>query len=75
MRLFPAVMLLMLASGCAGMGASDCAADPFQLGERDGVLGSNEVERHAARCGATFDAGRYREGYAEGFSRRPRPLW
>jgi hypothetical protein len=75
MRRFCAVMLLMVASGCAGIGASDCAADPFQLGERDGVLGANEVDRHAARCGATFDAGRYREGYAEGFSRRPKPLW
>jgi hypothetical protein len=67
--------LCTMLAGCATAGGSDCSTDPFQLGQRDGVLGANELDRHAARCGASFNAERYRDGYRDGFSRRPIPLW
>jgi len=73
MRAF--MVCLLLATGCAGLGGNECAADPFQLGERDGVLRSYEGSRHAARCGSGFDEAKYREGYADAASRRPIPLW
>jgi hypothetical protein len=69
------VILCAVLAGCAGVGASDCSTDPFQLGQRDGALGANEVDRHAARCGTSFNAERYREGYRDSVSRRPIPLW
>lgn len=71
----PALACLLLVSGCAGTGGSDCGADPYQLGERDGVLRSYEGSRHAARCGSSFNEAQYREGYADAASRRPIPLW
>jgi hypothetical protein len=69
------VMLCTALAGCASLGASDCSSDPVQLGQSHGVLGANEVDRLAVRCGASFNAERYREGYSDGFSRRPLPLW
>jgi hypothetical protein len=69
------MVCLVFVSGCASMGGNDCAADAFQLGERDGVLRSYEGDRHAARCGSGFNEARYREGYAEAAARRPIPLW
>jgi hypothetical protein len=69
------MVCLLLVSGCAGTGGSDCGTDAYQLGERDGVLRSDEGSRHAARCGNGFDEARYREGYADAASRRPIPLW
>jgi hypothetical protein len=45
----------------------------FELGQRDGMLGANQTERHASRCGSSFDAGRYTEGFRDSFSRRPPP--
>ena len=69
------MVCLLLAAGCAGTMANDCATDAYQLGERDGVLRSYEGSRHAVRCGASFDEARYREGYADAASRRPIPLW
>ena len=74
MRLFIG-LCAALVSGCAGLSTNDCAADPFQLGERDGVLRSYEGSRYAARCGSGFDEAKYREGYADAASRRPIPLW
>ncbi len=71
----PALACLLLVSGCAGTVGSDCATDPYQLGERDGVLRSYEGTRHAARCGSGFNEAQYREGYADAASRRPIPLW
>ena len=75
MRALFVITLSTVLASCAGVGANDCSADPFQLGQRDGALGANEVERHAARCGASFNAERYREGYRDTVSRRPIPLW
>jgi len=66
---------LLLVSGCASTGGSDCSTDAYQLGSRDGVLRSYEGSRHAARCGSGFNEARYSEGYAEAASRRPIPLW
>jgi hypothetical protein len=65
------VCLCALLAGCAG---NDCARSPFELGQRDGMLGANQTERLAASCGGSFDAARYVEGYRETFSRRPPPV-
>ena len=77
LRMRPLLVLTLctVLAGCATAGGNDCSSDPFQLGQRDGVLGANEADRHAARCGGSFNAERYREGYRDGFSRRPIPLW
>jgi hypothetical protein len=68
------MLCVLLTSGCAGTGGSDCSIDAYELGSRDGVLRSYEGSRHAARCGG-FNEARYGEGYAEAASRRPIPLW
>ena len=68
-RFFPVVLLGI--AGCAV--ANDCATNPFELGQRDGVLGSNQGGRYASACGSSFDAARYTEGFRDGFSRRPPP--
>ena len=75
MHPFVAFAFCTVLAGCASTGGSDCSTDPFQLGQRDGVLGANEVDRLAARCGASFNTERYREGYRDVFARRPIPLW
>jgi hypothetical protein len=64
------VVACLLGGGCA---SNDCATNPFELGQRDGMLGAYQAERHVARCGASFDPGRYGEGFQETFSRRPPP--
>ena len=66
-----AVIGLLVLSGCAV--GNDCAMNPFELGQRDGVLGSNQGGRYASACGSTFDGARYTEGFRDGFSRRPPP--
>jgi len=68
----PIALCLLLACGCTT--GNDCARGAFELGQRDGMLGANQAERLAASCGASFDAGRYGEGYRETFSRRPPPV-
>lgn len=61
-------------AGCAGVGAGDCGPDWYAIGQRDGVLGAQpQAEIYATRCGGGVDAVRYREGWQDGFSRRPRP--
>jgi hypothetical protein len=64
-----AISFLIL-SGCAV--GNDCAMNSFELGQRDGILAavSNQADRYAASCGSRFDAGRYAEGYRDGFARR-----
>jgi len=67
-------MLSMLA-GCAGLGAADCGPDWYSIGQRDGTLGAQpQEESYAWRCGSGVDAMRYREGWQDGFGRRPRPV-
>lgn len=69
-------MRFAILSFCAWLGAcasNDCAMNAFELGQRDGTLGANQTERHVSRCGASFDTGRYVEGFRDAFSRRPPP--
>jgi|KBSMisStaDraftv2_1062788.scaffolds.fasta_scaffold1275350_1 hypothetical protein len=65
------VIVVLILSGCAV--GNDCATNAFELGQRDGVLGSNQGGRYASACGSSFDAARYTEGFRDGFSRRPPP--
>ena len=64
-------IIVWLLAGCA---SRDCAADAYELGQRDGVLAAEQGARLASRCGSTFDTARYREGYREGYARRPPPV-
>ena len=66
-----AALCLALLAGCA---SDDCAADAFQLGQRDGRLAVQQGPRYVSRCGASFDSARYSEGYQDGFSHRPPPV-
>jgi hypothetical protein len=43
------------------------------VGQRDGILGALPQEEIYARRCSTVDAARYREGWQDGISRRPRP--
>jgi hypothetical protein len=73
MRYLFAVTAVVVLAGCAGLGAADCGPDWYAVGQRDGILGAQPQEEiYAARCG-TIDAARYREGWQDGISRRPRP--
>lgn len=70
-----AILGLILLSGCAGTGGSDCGPDWYALGQRDGRMNfGSQAERYASRCGVPVDRARYEEGYQEGFSQRPRPV-
>ena len=41
---------------------------------RDGILGAYpQSDLYARRCDAPVDAGRYRDGWQDGFRRRPNP--
>ena len=73
---FPfAVACLVALAGCAGLGVADCGPDWYAVGQRDGVLGAQpQDEIYARRCGGAVDTSRYREGWQDGFSRRPRPV-
>lgn len=60
--------------GCASIETADCGPDWYAVGQRDGILGAQPQEEiYARRCGTPVDAARYREGWQDGFSRRPRP--
>ena len=61
-------LCLLLASACAAV--PECG-DPYQTGLNHGVLNAYEADRLASRCSG-FNAARYQEGFAEGFSRRGR---
>lgn len=76
MKTIPGFVWCILLTGCAGVSGADCqTSDWRQLGERDGVLGAqSQHERYAASCGSAFQAEPYREGFREGFGRRPRPV-
>lgn len=71
MRVLFAVACFIVLAGCA----ADCGPDWFAIGQRDGILGAQpQEETYAGRCGGAVDAARYREGWQDGFSRRPRPV-
>ncbi len=64
---------LALVAGCAT--TVDCGSDWFALGQSEGRMNAlNQAERYAAKCSG-MDAARYNEGYRDGFSQRPIPLW
>lgn len=65
--------LALAMAGCATSG--DCSGDWYAIGQRDGRLGANpQAELYAQRC-AAVDAGRYRDGWRDGFAQRPIPSW
>jgi hypothetical protein len=73
-RSFLAIALFAAVTGCAAAASADCGPDWFSIGQRDGVLGAQPQDQfYAARCGGGVDAVRYREGWQDGFARRPRP--
>ena len=73
MRLLLAAASLVALAGCAGFGTPDCGSDWYEVGQRDGILGApSQYENYAQRCGDAVDAVRYREGWRDGSSRRPR---
>ena len=75
MKIFSALAALTLVAGCASFGAVDCGSDWYATGQRDGRLGAQPQEEiYARRCGGGVDAVRYRAGWQDGFSRRPRPV-
>jgi hypothetical protein len=69
MRHFLALCLL-LGAACA---TQEQCANPYDTGVRDGMLNANQAGPLAAQCSG-FNEARYREGFAEGFSRRGR-VW
>lgn len=74
MRLLLAAASLVALTGCANLRAADCGPDWHAIGERDGMLGAQpRVDLYAGRCPSAVDAERYREGWQDGFGRRPYP--
>jgi hypothetical protein len=75
MRISASLAAILILVGCAAFGAADCGPDWYSIGQRDGVLGAQpQAEIYARRCGSGVDAVRYREGWQDGFGRRPRPV-
>ena len=63
-------LLAVMLAGCAG---TDCGADWYAIGQRDGRLGAeSQVESYAARCNVQVDRSRYVEGWQAGAAMRPR---
>jgi hypothetical protein len=73
---------VLLVAGCQAMNEKIDAsrqdrcqrADWAMVGERDGVEGAMTMaERYAHICGDMFQPEPYKEGFAKGSARRPRP--
>ncbi len=63
-------------AGDASFSSSECGADPYALGQRDGRLGATpQAEFYAQRCGTAVDGVKYEAGWRAGYSERPIPLW
>ena len=74
MRILLSVACLTMLAGCATFQELDCGTDWYVIGQRDGVLGAQPQEQtYARRCAGGVDDVRYRDGWQDGFSRRPRP--
>ena len=70
------LFVLVLLGGCASLSSTDCGSDRYATGERDGRLGATpQAQLYATRCGLAVDEKRYSDGWREGFSQRPVPLW
>ena len=75
-RSFAAGLACLVLAGCAGLAGSDCAADAYALGQRDGRLGATpQAELYAQRCGVSLDRAKYEAGWRAGYSERPIPSW
>ena len=57
------------------LSAADCG-DWYAIGARDGRLGATpQAQSYATRCGVAVDEKRYSDGWRDGYSQRPVPLW
>ena len=75
MRICASLAVLLILAACAAFYGADCGPDWYSIGQRDGTLGAQpQAEIYARRCGTSVDAVRYREGWQDGFGRRPRPV-
>lgn len=75
MRIAASLAAPLILAGCAAFGAVDCGPDWYSIGQRDGTLGAQpQAETYARRCSTAVDAVRYRDGWQDGFGRRPRPV-
>lgn len=85
MRFVPVLAACALLAGCESFNQKVDAsrqdrcqrADWAQVGERDGATTGNQTllsDRYAYICGDMYKDAEYKEGYAKGFARRPRPV-
>ena len=71
---YAALLFAAMLGGCASLQGSDCGPNWYAIGQRDGVLDAQpQDESYAGRCASAVDRARYREGWQDGFGRRPRP--
>ena len=82
MRTAIGIAAILLVTGCESMSQKvdasrqdRCArADWAQVGERDGLSGSPLLaDRYEYVCGDMYQDGPYKEGFAKGRARKPRP--
>jgi len=74
MRILLTAACLAALAGCGAFGTADCGPDWYAIGHRDGILGAYpQSDLYARRCDAPVDAARYRDGWQDGFRRRPNP--
>lgn len=82
MRTVIGIAAILLVTGCESMSQKvdasrqdRCArADWAQVGERDGLSGSPLLaDRYEYVCGDMYQDGPYKEGFAKGRARKPRP--
>jgi len=82
--LFTLAFAMPLIAGCAAMNEKVDAsrqdrcqrADWALVGERDGATSGNVTmlgDRYAYICGDMYNDAAYKEGFAKGFARRPKP--
>jgi hypothetical protein len=73
-KILASLAAFSILAGCVNLGAADCGPDWYSIGQRDGRLGAQpQEENYARRCRGEVDAVRYRDGWQDGFGRRPRP--
>ena len=83
-RLLALTLFLSLLAGCEAMNqrVADSRQDRCQranwadVGERDGATSGNVTlmsDRYSYICGDMYNDAAYKEGFAKGFARRPKP--
>ena len=83
-QLIALAVFLPLVSGCESMNQKvdasrqdRCqAANWAEVGERDGATSGNQTllsDRYSYICGDMYNDAAYKEGFAKGFARRPKP--